>query len=158
MKSEAKNQARENWPHRDSAQRYSSLLTPHSSPVVKRPGCVDYAATWQAMRNFTAQRATDTADELWSLQHPPVYTLGIATRAQHMPRFENGIPVVKSDRGGQITYHGPGQAVVYLLLDMRRHGLTVRPLVRLMENAVIDLLADYGVVALGRAAAPGVYV
>ena len=137
--------------------RNPSPHTPHPSPVVKRLGLVDYESTWQSMRDFTLQRTADTPDELWLLQHPPVYTLGVAARAQHLPRFDNGIPVVKTDRGGQITYHGPGQLVVYLLLDMKRHALTVRPLVRLMENAVIDLLAEYGVTAGGRVDAPGVY-
>ena len=125
--------------------------------VIKRLGAVDYVATWHAMRDFTLQRAAHTPDELWLVEHPAVYTLGIAARAQHLPRFDNGIPVVKTDRGGQITYHGPGQPVVYLLLDMQRRKLTVRPLVRLMENAVIDLLAEYGVPASGRVDAPGVY-
>jgi lipoyl(octanoyl) transferase len=157
VKTEAKNQARENWPHRGNAQRYSSPLTPWSSPVVRHLGCVDYLPTWQAMRDFTLKRTVDTPDELWLLQHPPVYTLGIAARAQHLPRFDNGIPIVKTDRGGQITYHGPGQLVVYLLLDMKHRGLSVRPLVRLMENAVIDLLVEYGVTASGRVDAPGVY-
>ncbi len=110
------------------------------------------------MQDFTAGRDAATADELWVLQHPPVYTLGIAGRAEHLPRVDNGIPVVRSDRGGQITYHGPGQLIVYLLLDMRRRGLGVRPLVRMMEQAVIDLLAACGVAARGRDDAPGVYV
>ena len=143
-------------PQRGHAQR--SLITHHSSLItVRKLGLADYAPTWQAMREFTLQRTAATPDELWLLQHPPVYTLGIAARAQHLPRFDNGIPVVKTDRGGQITYHGPGQPVVYLLLDMTRRGLSVRPLVRLMENAVIDLLAEYGVAASGRVDAPGVY-
>jgi lipoyl(octanoyl) transferase len=110
------------------------------------------------MQDFTARRGADTPDELWVLQHPPVYTVGIAGKAEHLPRTENGIPVVRIDRGGQITYHGPGQIVVYLLLDMRRLGLTVRPLVRLMEQAVIATLAECGVSAYGRVDAPGVYV
>ncbi len=140
------------------AQRYASPLTPHASPVVKRLGRVAYEPTWHAMREFTARRGAHTPDELWLLQHPPVYTLGIAARPQHLPRLDHGIPLVKTDRGGQITYHGPGQPVIYLLLDMKRRGLTVRPLVRLMENAVIDLLEDYAVAAHGRVDAPGVYV
>ncbi|MGH8642432.1 MAG: lipoyl(octanoyl) transferase LipB, partial [Burkholderiales bacterium] len=90
--------------------------------------------------------------------HPPVYTLGVAGRAAHLPRVANGIPVVKTDRGGPTTYHGPGQVVIYALLDLRRRGLAVRPLVRLMESAVIDLLAAYGIAAAGRLEAPGVYV
>ena len=110
------------------------------------------------MREFTLQRSADTPDELWVVEHPAVYTLGVATRAEHLPRSDKGIPVVKTDRGGQITYHGPGQLVVYLLLDMQRRKLSVRPLVRLMESAVIDLLAEYAVPANGRQDAPGVYV
>jgi lipoyl(octanoyl) transferase len=135
------------------------------SPVLSRPaaavrelGLVAYEPTWRAMQEFTARRGADTPDELWVLQHPPVYTLGIAGKAEHLPRADNGIPVVKIDRGGQITYHGPGQIVVYLLLDMRRRGLSVRPLVRLMERAVINLLAEHGTAAQGRVDAPGVYV
>ncbi len=125
---------------------------------VRRLGRVEYGPTWRAMQDFTAQHTAGTPDELWLLEHPPVYTLGVAGRAAHLPRVANGIPVVKTDRGGQITYHGPGQVVIYALLDLRRRGLAVRPLVRLMENAVIDLLAAYGVTAAGRLEAPGVYV
>lgn len=110
------------------------------------------------MQEFTARRTADTPDEIWVLQHPPVYTLGSAGKAEHLPRVDNGIPVVRIDRGGQITYHGPGQVVIYLLLDMRRRGLAVRPLVRRMEQAVINLLAESGVAAQGRVDAPGVYV
>lgn len=110
------------------------------------------------MQDFTNRRIADTPDELWLLQHPPLYTFGIAGKAEHLPRTDNGIPVIRTDRGGQITYHGPGQIVVYLLLDMRRRALSVRPLVRLMEQSVIALLAEYGVAAAGRADAPGVYV
>jgi len=110
------------------------------------------------MREFTARRNADTPDEIWLLQHPPVYTLGVAGKEEHRPRIDNGIPMVRTDRGGQITYHGPGQVVMYLLLDMRRLGLTVRPLVRRMEGAVIDWLAEYGVAARGSVDAPGVYV
>ena len=136
---------------------HASRLSPFASPVIRSLGLIAYEPIWQAMRDFTVQRTADTPDELWLVQHPPVYTLGIAARVQHLPRIDNGIPVVKTDRGGQITYHGPGQPVVYLLLDMKRHGLSVRPLVRLMENAVIDLLGEYGVAAIGRVDAPGVY-
>ena len=125
---------------------------------VREMGRVEYEPAWRAMRAFTDQRVADTADEIWVLEHPPVYTLGVASRSQHLPRLANGIPVVKTDRGGQITYHGPGQAVIYLLLDLRRRGLSVRPLVRLMEQAVIDWLGSRGIAAEGRADAPGVYV
>ncbi len=127
-------------------------------PLVRRPGLVPYTPAWERMRDFTLARNANTPDELWLLEHPPVYTVGIAGRPEHWPRTDNGIPVVRTDRGGQITYHGPGQLVAYLLLDLRRRGLTIRPLVRLMEQAVINLLAGYGIAAHGRAQAPGVYV
>ena len=126
--------------------------------LVRRLGRLEYEPSWRAMQEFTAQRGNDAADELWLTEHPPVYTLGVAGRAEHLPRTNNGIPVIKVDRGGQITYHGPGQVVLYVLLDLRRRGLGVRALVRMMENAVIDLLADRGITAEGRVEAPGVYV
>ena len=129
-----------------------------AAPVVKRLGLADYEPTWRLMQAFTVGRTTDTRDEIWVVEHPPVYTVGVAGRSAHLPRRETDIPVVRIDRGGQITYHGPGQVVVYLLLDMKRRGITVRPLVRLMETAVIDSLADFGVAAAGRVEAPGVYV
>lgn len=135
-----------------------TLLTAAPPIVVKRLGRVPYEPTWHAMQSFTAGRTTATADEIWLLEHHPVYTLGVAGRIAHLPRTSNGIPVVRIDRGGQITYHGPGQLVAYLLLDMKRRGLGVRPLVRLMETAVIDLLAEYSISAAGRVEAPGVYV
>ncbi|MCC7079387.1 MAG: lipoyl(octanoyl) transferase LipB [Burkholderiales bacterium] len=142
-----------------------ATATPHHpSPATLRPravrrlGLVPYEAAWHAMREFTAARTADTPDELWQLEHPPVYTVGVAGRAQHLPRVDNGIPVVRTDRGGQITYHGPGQAVLYTLLDLQRLGVSVRGFVRLLEGAVIDLLAGYGVDARGRIDAPGVYV
>jgi lipoyl(octanoyl) transferase len=126
--------------------------------VVRQLGTAAYEPTWRAMQSFTAARTPETSDELWALQHPPVYTVGVAGRAQHLPRGRDDIPIVRIDRGGQITYHGPGQIVVYVLLDMKRRGLTVRPLVRRLEEAVIDLLHDYGISAAGRVDAPGVYV
>ncbi len=126
--------------------------------VVHRLGLVPYEPTWNRMREFTLARDGQTPDELWLLEHPPVYTVGIAGRPEHWPRIDNGIAVVRVDRGGQITYHGPGQLVAYLLLDMRRRGITIRPLVRQMEQAVIRLLAGYGIDAHGRVDAPGVYV
>ena len=134
------------------------LAAAPSSFTVRRPGRTDYETSWRAMQDFTAHRGADTPDELWLTEHPPVYTLGIAGRDEHRPRIANGIPVVRVDRGGQITYHGPGQIVLYLLLDMKRRGLSVRPLVRLMEQAVVDLLAAHGIAAAGRSDAPGVYV
>jgi lipoyl(octanoyl) transferase len=118
---------------------------------------VDYEPTWREMQRFTAERDADTVDEIWLLQHPPTYTQGQAGKPEHLLN-PTAIPVVKIDRGGQITYHGPGQIVAYLLLDLRHWKINVRELVRLMERAVIDLLADYGVKAEGREDAPGVYV
>lgn len=137
---------------------HPALSTRHAELVVRKLGLSDYEKTWRAMQSFTAARATDTADELWLAEHPPVYTLGLNGKAQHLPRTDNGIPVVKTDRGGQITYHGPGQIIVYTLLNLRRRGLGVRALVRKLENAVIELLMGYGVEANGRMDAPGVYV
>ena len=127
-------------------------------PVIHRLGEVPYAPTLECMRAFTLARASNTRDELWLLEHPPVYTAGIAAKTEHWPRINNGIPVLRIDRGGQITYHGPGQLIAYLLLDLRRRNLSVRPLVRRMEQAVIDVLAGYGITAHGKPEAPGVYV
>lgn len=125
--------------------------------VLKRLGPTDYEPTWQAMQAFTAQRTHDAPDELWLTEHPPVYTLGLNRKDVRMP-WRDDIPLVRTDRGGKITYHGPGQIVIYLLLDLKRQGLTVRQLVDRMEGAIISLLADYGVQAEGRPDAPGVYV
>ena len=129
-----------------------------SAPTLRQLGVADYVSTWRAMQTLTAQRDAATRDEIWLLQHPPVYTQGLAGKPEHLLRADTGIPVVKIDRGGQITYHGPGQLVAYLLLDMKRRGLGVRPLVRKMEAAVINLLGSYGITANYRADAPGVYV
>lgn len=126
-------------------------------PIIRRLGRVDYEPTWRAMQAFTAARGPDTPDEIWLLEHPPVFTLGQAGKREHV-LTDLGIPVVPIDRGGQVTYHGPGQVVVYLLLDLRRRGYGVRELVSRLEQAVIDLLAGYGVVAQRREGAPGVYV
>ena len=126
-------------------------------PVVKRLGRVDYEPTFQAMQDFTATRTAETPDELWVVEHPPVYTLGQAGKPEHILR-DIGIPLVKIDRGGQVTYHGPGQVVVYLLLDLPRLKIKVRELVTTIEQAVIDLLAEYSVTAERRDGAPGVYV
>lgn len=125
--------------------------------IVRWLGRVDYVSTWQDMRRFTDGREAHTPDELWLLEHPPVFTLGMAADPAHV--LDAGdIPVVQTDRGGQVTYHGPGQLVAYPLLDLRRHGLTVRGLVTLLEQAVIDVVAPHGIDARGRRDAPGVYV
>lgn len=132
-------------------------ITHHPLLITRYLGLVEYLPAFQAMQDFTAQRGPDTPDEIWLLQHPPVYTQGLAGKPEHLLRTSE-IPVVKIDRGGQITYHGPGQVVAYLLLDLKRHGMGVRELVRRMEQAVIDLFAAHGVVAARRDKAPGVYV
>ena len=131
--------------------------TDGSNIRIRSGGVLDYLSAWQAMKEFTAARSAGTADEIWLLQHPPVYTQGIAGRSEHL-LHNNGILVVRTDRGGQITYHGPGQIVAYLMLDLRRLKLGVRELVRKMEGAVVDLLQDYNIQASGSADAPGVYV
>ena len=128
-----------------------------SRPLIRRLGTTDFASTWHAMQAFTAARDIDTPDELWLTEHPPVFTLGLNKRDVRLP-LRSDIPVVQTDRGGKITYHGPGQIVIYLLLDLKRRGLTVRQLVNRMENAVIGLLAEHGLAAVARADAPGVYV
>ena len=128
-----------------------------SAIVIHHLGLVEYLPTWAAMQEFTARRDAATPDEIWLLQHPPVYTLGLNGKPEHLPRATS-IPVIKIDRGGQITYHGPGQIVAYLLIDLKRRGYGVRDLVSRMEQAVIELLADCGVMAAARRDAPGVYV
>ena len=125
--------------------------------AVKHLGLVDYETTWRAMQMFTAQRGPDTPDELWLLQHPPVFTLGLAGKREHILRA-SAIPIIPIDRGGQVTYHGPGQVVAYVMLDLKRRGYGVRELVQRLEQTVIDLLAGYSIQAERRAKAPGVYV
>lgn len=120
-------------------------------------GQVDYQPTWHAMQRFTDSRGADTPDEIWLLEHSPVFTQGQAGKAEHV-LFPGDIPVVQVDRGGQVTYHGPGQLVAYLLLDVRRSGIGVRELVSRIERSLIDLLASYGVSANAKPDAPGVYV
>ncbi len=124
---------------------------------VRRLGRVDYEPTWRAMQDFTARRGPHTPDEIWLLEHPPVFTLGLAGKREHVLRVSD-IPIIPVDRGGQVTYHGPGQVIAYLLLDLKRRGYGVRELVNRMEQAVIDLLADYGIEGKRRDKAPGVYV
>jgi lipoyl(octanoyl) transferase len=136
----------------------AAVLAPIAENIVVRAlGRTDYARAWDAMRAFTAARTAATPDELWLLEHPPVYTMGLQGHAR-VPSAIGEIPVVPTDRGGDMTYHGPGQLVVYCLLDLTRRGLGVEELVRRLEQAVIDLIADYSIVAERRAGAPGVYV
>jgi len=117
----------------------------------------DYVSVWRAMQAFTENRDIDSGDELWLVEHPPVYTLGLNGKPEHV-LDPGAIPVIVVDRGGQVTYHGPGQIVVYALLDLRRLGWGPRQLVMALEQAVIDLLAEHGISAVGRREAPGVYV
>ncbi len=125
---------------------------------LRQLGSMDYLGALEAMRSFTSQRNDATDDELWLLEHPPVYTLGLGADAAHGPRADNGIPVVRVERGGDITYHGPGQVVLYTLVDLARRMLKVRAFVAMLEQSVIDLLAEHGVDAARRPGAPGVYV
>ncbi len=124
---------------------------------VRQLGVRDYAPVWQAMQQFTDERDKNTEDEIWLLQHSAVFTLGKAGKAEHLLNPAD-IPVVKVDRGGQVTFHGPGQLVAYMLLDVNRLGIGVRELVTRLENSIIDTLCDYGIVAQSRKEAPGVYV
>ena len=150
---------------------------------LRRLGRTEYTTTWRAMQAFTASRDAATPDEIWLTEHPPVYTVGLAGRPEHFPR-DNGernrsphdddprnarprdadfhrisaIPLIRSDRGGQITYHGPGQIVAYTLVDLRRLGIGVREYVRRLESGIISLLAEHGVESYGKVDAPGVYV
>lgn len=128
-----------------------------SELIVRRLGQRDYEPVWRAMQAYTDARTAEDPDELWLLEHPPVFTQGLNGRPEHL-LDPGGIPVIHVDRGGQVTYHGPGQVVAYVLLDLKRQGLGVRQLVTLLEQSVIGLLADYGISAAACRDAPGVYV
>ena len=130
---------------------------PRPTPVLRDLGRVDYQTTWQRMQQFTDTRTALSADELWFLEHPPVFTLGMAGRREHL-LAPGDIPIVHTDRGGQVTYHGPGQLVVYALIDLRRAGLGVRDLVTGLEQAVVRYAAQLGIAAAAKPEAPGVYV
>jgi len=127
------------------------------APSIKHLGLVDYEPTWRAMQRFTAERGPATPDEIWMLEHPPVFTLGLNASREHL-LAPGDIPVIQIDRGGQVTYHGPGQLVVYPLIDLKRRALGVRQLVVALEDAIIAYTAGFGVAASGSREAPGVYV
>ncbi len=127
------------------------------TPEIKRLGSCDYVDVWQNMKRFTAERSGEAVDQIWLLEHNPVFTLGQAGDMQHV-LAPGDIPIVSCDRGGQVTYHGPGQIVMYVLLNLRRAGLGVRDLVTLLERTAIDFLAGYDIAAESRRDAPGVYV
>ena len=129
-----------------------------SAALVRNLGRIEYVQALAAMRLFTAQRTGETPDELWRLEHPPVYTLGQAADPAHGPKFSRGIPLMRVERGGEITYHGPGQLVIYTLVDIARRGIKVREYVCLLEQCIIDLLAAHGAAAVRKPGAPGVYV
>jgi len=126
-------------------------------PIFKQLGLSNYRDTWAAMQAFTDRRDRDTADEIWMLEHPPVFTVGLNGGMQHVLN-PGDIPVIRIDRGGQVTYHGPGQLVVYPLIDLKRRKMGVRDLVSGLEHAVVETLAHYGIDASSRPDAPGVYV
>lgn len=126
--------------------------------IIRELGTQDYVSTWTAMREFNAKRNTETRDEIWLLQHPPVYTQGMSCKALPLAQAPTEIPVVASDRGGQMTYHGPGQAIAYLMINVRQRGWGPRRLVQSMEQSIIDLLATHGINGQRREGAPGIYV
>lgn len=126
-------------------------------PVIRHLGLQPYESVWQNMQQFTQARASDTTDELWIVEHPPVYTMGLNGKPEHLLN-PGTIPVIHTDRGGQVTYHGPGQLVLYILLDLKRLNLGIRRLVSVIEQAMIVTLGQYGIQAQARADAPGVYV
>jgi len=126
-------------------------------PIIRYLDRQDYQTTWQAMQQFTLARDIDTPDEIWVTEHPSVYTLGLNGKPEHLLNT-GGIPVINTDRGGQVTYHGPGQLIVYTLLDIKRLNLNIRQLVTLLEQTMIGTLAEFGITANAKADAPGVYV
>ena len=125
--------------------------------TIRNLGLQDYDTTWRAMQRFTQERNTFANDEIWIVEHPPVYTLGLNGKPEHLLNIGN-IPVINSDRGGQVTYHGPGQVIIYVLLDIKRLNLGVRQLVTLLEQAMIGVLFQHDIVAVAKLDAPGVYV
>jgi len=128
-----------------------------ATTVLRDLGRQDYLGVWRDMQQFTAERDGDTADQIWIVEHPPVYTLGLNGKREHLLKA-NAIEIVESDRGGQVTYHGPGQLVIYLLADLRRLGKGPRQMVTILENAVINTLRQCGISAQAQPKAPGVYV
>jgi len=124
---------------------------------IRQLGVQDYTSCWQSMQEFTLARDENTTDEMWIVEHPAVFTLGLNGKPEHLLQSSD-IPLVNTDRGGQITYHGPGQLVIYSLIDIKRRGLGVRQLVTILETAMIDALSQYGLIAQAKAEAPGVYI
>ena len=129
----------------------------NSTLIIRQLGKSEYTKVWQAMQNFTDNRGEQTLDELWLVEHPAVFTQGQAGKEEHL-LMPGDIPIVKVDRGGQVTYHGPGQQVIYFMINLRRRKIGVRQLVTLIENTIVSTLADYNIKAYAKADAPGVYV
>lgn len=125
--------------------------------LLRQLGLRDYVEVWRAMQQFTAERGSNSADQIWIVEHPPVYTLGLNGKREHLLK-DSQVPVVESDRGGQVTYHGPGQLVIYLLADLRRLNKGPRQIVTILENTVIETLRQYGIASQAQTKAPGVYV
>ncbi|MDI1308756.1 MAG: lipoyl(octanoyl) transferase LipB [Methylotenera sp.] len=132
-------------------------MTVQQSFLIRQLGLTDFETTWHAMQKFTAERTANTPDELWLTEHSAVYSLGLNRKNVRLP-FRNDIPLVHTDRGGKITYHGPGQLIIYVLFDLKRRNLNIRKLVSLLENTVIELLDSFGKKAIAKADAPGVYI
>lgn len=128
------------------------------SAIIHELGLQPYETIWREMQRFTQERTDETPDEIWVLEHSPVYTLGLSGKEEHLLNPGDIIPVIRSDRGGQVTYHGPGQLVVYTLIDIKRLKLGIRQLVTLLEHSMITALAQFGLTAVAKAEAPGVYV
>ena len=133
------------------------MKQPENKLIIRQLGLQEYDLIWKKMQDFTAQRDEATADELWCLQHPPIFTMGLNGKKKHLLNIKD-IPVIKIDRGGQVTYHGPGQLIIYTLIDLARLNIGVKELVNIIEKSIIDLLSDYRVDAQGKENAPGVYV
>ena len=140
-----------------AAKQSSSGNSPTNNLLIKHLGITDFESTCKAMQTFTANRQEDTPDEIWLTEHHPVYTLGLNRKGVRLP-VDQTIPLVNTDRGGKITYHGPGQMIVYFLLDLKRYQMTIRRFVNVLENSIIQLLSNYGVTAIAKPDAPGVYV
>lgn len=128
------------------------------SLIIRRMGIMEYSRAWPQMKAFNEQRTNETRDEIWLLQHPPVFTQGLNFRPEHQPAELNDIPVIHSDRGGDITYHGPGQLIVYLLIDIKRKNLGIKDLVTAMEKSIIELLSGYQIKGERQPGSPGVYI
>lgn len=133
------------------------MTTSPNKLIIRDLGLQDYEPIWQAMQKFTAERNESTPDELWCLEHPPVFTMGLNGKKEHLLNIKN-IPVINIDRGGQVTYHGPGQLVIYTLIDLKRLNIGVKDLITTIEKSIIQLLTQYGINGEGKENAPGVYV